>query len=160
MKIHILTLLLIAFIGACTPKMATQTSSSGQENKEMLASTKAADLASPPMRSDQAEIKSDDRSEPSSGGMDAALKEPVPLDPRVRIGKLENGMRYYIQNNKKPEHRAELRLAVAAGSINEDDDQLGLAHFVEHMAFNGTKHFEKVNWLITCKVSGLSLVQT
>ena len=52
-------------------------------------------------------------------------------------------MRYYIRANKKPEKRAELRLVVKAGSILEDDDQQGLAHFVEHMAFNGTKHFPK-----------------
>ncbi len=69
--------------------------------------------------------------------------DPVPLDPRVRRGSLPNGLQYYVQANKKPENRAELRLALAAGSINEDDDQLGLAHFVEHMAFNGTKHFAK-----------------
>ena len=71
------------------------------------------------------------------------LSKPLPTDDRVRIGHLENGMVYYIHPNKKPEDRAELRLVVAAGSINEDEDQLGLAHFVEHMAFNGTTHFEK-----------------
>ncbi len=67
----------------------------------------------------------------------------IPMDPRVRMGKLDNGLVYYIQKNEKPEDRAELRLAVGVGSINEDDDQLGLAHFVEHMAFNGTTHFKK-----------------
>ena len=67
----------------------------------------------------------------------------LPVDQRVRMGKLSNGMAYYIQANEKPENRAELRLAVKAGSINEDDDQQGLAHFVEHMAFNGTEHFAK-----------------
>lgn len=69
--------------------------------------------------------------------------QPIPLDNRVRTGVLENGMHYYIQHNEKPENRAEIRLAVDAGSVLEDDDQQGLAHFVEHMAFNGTKHFEK-----------------
>jgi zinc protease len=68
---------------------------------------------------------------------------PIPVDPEVRIGVLENGMHYFIKYNQKPEDRAELRLAVKAGSILEDEDQLGLAHFVEHMAFNGTKNFEK-----------------
>lgn len=67
----------------------------------------------------------------------------IPLDTAVRMGKLENGMTYYIRQNAKPENRAELRLVVNAGSILEDKDQQGLAHFLEHMAFNGTKNFEK-----------------
>jgi zinc protease len=71
------------------------------------------------------------------------LEQKVPLDPRVRVGKLENGLTYYIQQNPKPENKVELRLAINVGSILEDDDQLGLAHFTEHMAFNGTKNFEK-----------------
>ena len=68
---------------------------------------------------------------------------PLPTDERVRMGQLANGLKYYIQKNGKPENRAELRLAIAAGSMQEDDDQLGLAHFVEHMAFNGSKNFKK-----------------
>ena len=71
------------------------------------------------------------------------LSQNIPLDPDVRIGKLPNGMKYYVKKNAKPENRAELRLAVDAGAMQEDEDQLGLAHFVEHMAFNGTKNFEK-----------------
>lgn len=67
----------------------------------------------------------------------------LPVDPKITIGKLENGFTYYIRENHKPEKRVELRLAVNAGSILEDEDQLGLAHFTEHMCFNGTKHFEK-----------------
>ncbi len=67
--------------------------------------------------------------------------ERVPVDPRIIIGRLENGLRYYIRRNPRPAKRAELRLVVNAGSVLEDDDQLGLAHVVEHMAFNGTKHF-------------------
>ena len=71
---------------------------------------------------------------------DAAL---IPLDPNVRIGTLDNGLTYYIRHNDRPADRAELRLAVNAGSILENDEQLGLAHFVEHMAFNGTERFHK-----------------
>ena len=71
------------------------------------------------------------------------LSEQMPVDPQITIGKFANGLRYYIRANKKPEKRAELRLVVKAGSILEDDDQQGLAHFVEHMAFNGTQHFPK-----------------
>jgi zinc protease len=73
----------------------------------------------------------------------APLDEKLPLDPNLRVGQFENGLRYYIRENKKPENRGALRLVVNAGSILEDDDQLGLAHFVEHMAFNGTKNFAK-----------------
>lgn len=69
--------------------------------------------------------------------------DPLPVDPLVEIGRLDNGLTYYIRANHKPENRAELRLVVRAGSVLEDDDQLGLAHFIEHMAFNGTEHFEK-----------------
>ena len=85
-----------------------------------------------------------------AGAQDFDLNKPVPMDPAVKQGKLPNGLSYYIRANKKPEARAELRLVVHAGSIQEDDDQKGLAHFLEHMAFNGTKHFEKqelINYL-------------
>ncbi len=71
------------------------------------------------------------------------LSAPIPVDREITIGQLPNGLRYYVRTNKKPEKRAELRLAVKAGSVLEDDDQQGLAHFVEHMAFNGTEHFPK-----------------
>jgi zinc protease len=66
-----------------------------------------------------------------------------PNDPDVRTGKLPNGMTYYLKRNVEPANRAELRLAVNAGSVLEDDDQQGLAHFCEHMAFNGSTHFKK-----------------
>ena len=72
-----------------------------------------------------------------------ALTTTIPVDPQITVGKFANGLTYYIRANKKPEGRAELRLAVNAGAILEDDDQRGLAHFVEHMAFNGTKNFPK-----------------
>ncbi|WP_395400124.1 M16 family metallopeptidase [Pseudoduganella sp. UC29_106] len=74
----------------------------------------------------------------------------LPVSPQVRVGKLPNGLTYYIQRNPKPQQRVELRLAVKAGSILEDEDQLGLAHFTEHMAFNGSTHFKRhelVSWL-------------
>jgi len=71
------------------------------------------------------------------------LSAEYPVDPKIKIGQLENGLRYYIRENKKPEKRAELRLVVNAGSVLEENDQQGLAHFAEHMAFNGTKNFEK-----------------
>ncbi len=69
--------------------------------------------------------------------------ETIPLDENVKIGKLENGFTYYLRKNNYPENRVQFRLAVDAGSMQEDDDQLGVAHFVEHMAFNGIENFEK-----------------
>src|SRR5262249_40444583 len=72
-----------------------------------------------------------------------SLTDPIPVERPITIGKLPNGLRYYIRANNRPEKRAELRLVVKAGSILEEDDQQGLAHFVEHMAFNGTQHFPK-----------------
>src|SRR5689334_3962241 len=69
------------------------------------------------------------------------LSQLMPADPDVLIGTLPNGLRYYVRANPKPPHRAELRLVVKAGSVLEDDDQQGLAHFVEHMEFEGTRHF-------------------
>lgn len=76
---------------------------------------------------------------PISGNLDSKL----PVDPNVRVGKLDNGLTYYIRKNSKPEDKVELRLVVNAGSMLEDENQQGLAHFLEHMAFNGTKNFEK-----------------
>ena len=76
--------------------------------------------------------------------------QPLPVDKDVITGTLDNGVKYYIKKNQKPEKRAELRLYVNAGSVLENEDQRGLAHFVEHMAFNGTQHFKKnelVNYL-------------
>jgi zinc protease len=84
------------------------------------------------------------RSNPAStAAATAPLTATIPVDPQVTTGRFANGLRYYIRTNKKPEKRAELRLVVNAGSILEERDQSGLAHFVEHMAFNGTKHFPK-----------------
>ena len=74
----------------------------------------------------------------------------IPLDPKVETGVLENGLTWYIRKNEEPKDRAVLRLAIKAGSLLEEDDQQGLAHLLEHMAFNGTKNFEKmelVNYL-------------
>lgn len=86
---------------------------------------------------------------PTAASAQASAAAPVPLtatlpvDPKIRVGTLPNGIRYYIRQNPKPENRAELRLVVNAGSVLESEDQLGLAHFVEHTAFNGTTHFAK-----------------
>ena len=73
----------------------------------------------------------------------AELDRPLPLDKRVTLDKLDNGLSVYVLPHKKPEKRAQFWLAVNAGSVLEDDDQRGLAHFVEHMGFNGTRRFPK-----------------
>ncbi len=70
-----------------------------------------------------------------------ALGDQMPVDPEVLVGALPNGLRFYVRPNGKPARQAELRLVVKAGSVLEDDDQRGLAHFVEHMQFEGTVHF-------------------
>lgn len=78
------------------------------------------------------------------GGIATAFAQqmpPVPTDPNVRIGKLENGLTYYIRHNELPEKQADFYIAQKVGSILEEDNQRGLAHFLEHMCFNGTTHF-------------------
>ena len=76
-------------------------------------------------------------------GITPLLEQQLPVDPQVTIGELDNGLRYYIRRNQEPAHRAELRLVVDVGSVLEREDQRGLAHFAEHMAFNGTARFAK-----------------
>ena len=66
----------------------------------------------------------------------------VPVDKDVRIGHLDNGLTYYIRHNNFPEHVASFYIAQKVGSINENDDQRGLAHLLEHLAFNGSEHFQ------------------
>jgi zinc protease len=78
---------------------------------------------------------------PVFGQQAANLTAPVPLDPEVRTGVLENGMTYFIRSNQEPKERASFYIIQNVGAILENDDQNGLAHFLEHMAFNGTKHF-------------------
>lgn len=76
-------------------------------------------------------------------GQELSLEDKIPFDASIRKGTLKNGLKYFIKKNEKPEDRVELRLVVNAGSVLEDDDQRGLAHFTEHMAFNGSEHFAK-----------------
>jgi len=85
----------------------------------------------------------------------AHSQEKMPIDPNVRMGKLDNGLVYYIRKNAKPEKRVELRLAVNAGSILESDEQQGLAHFCEHMCFNGTKNFPHAELVNTIERMGI-----
>ena len=80
---------------------------------------------------------------------------PIPVDPAVRIGKLDNGLTYYIRHNDYPEHVANFYIAQRVGSINEDESQRGLAHFLEHMAFNGSEHFKGNGIIEFCRSLGV-----
>ena len=71
----------------------------------------------------------------------ATAQQTLPIDPAVRIGKLENGLTYYIRQNNYPENQIDFYIAQKVGSIQEEDNQSGLAHFLEHMCFNGTENF-------------------
>ncbi|MFK7810378.1 MAG: M16 family metallopeptidase [Saprospiraceae bacterium] len=112
---------LISFI-ACTPKNVS--------NLESPRTTETAPPPPPPPPLPEANPT-------------ASTDKKIPTEIIVRQGVLENGMQYFIRKNQKPENRAELRLALNAGAMQEDEDQRGLAHFVEHMAFNGSKNFKK-----------------
>ncbi len=84
-----------------------------------------------------------------------ALTATIPTDPNVKVGKLANGLTYYIRKNTKPEKKVELRLVVNAGSVLENNNQLGLAHFMEHMNFNGSTHFPKNDLVDFLQKSGV-----
>ena len=79
----------------------------------------------------------------STASIGQEATDKLPIDRSTATGKLPNGLTYYIRNNHRPANKVELRLVVKAGSVLEEDDQQGLAHFMEHMNFNGTKNFEK-----------------
>lgn len=83
-------------------------------------------------------------------------EKALPFTEKVEIGTLDNGMKYYIRNNKFPTNRIEIRLNVRTGSLNETEEERGLAHFVEHMAFNGTTHFEHNDIIKFFEDSGLT----
>ena len=84
------------------------------------------------------------------------FKESAPVDPAVRIGKLDNGMTYYIRHNEEPKERASFYIIQNVGALLENDDQNGLAHFLEHMAFNGTQHFPGKGIINTLEKHGVS----
>src|SRR5574344_1160314 len=92
---------------------------------------------------------------PSKVAKQSDLTAKVPVDKKVRIGHLDNGITYYIRANKKPENRVQFRLVNNAGSILEDDDQQGLAHFCEHMAFNGTQYYKSNEMISTLQKNGI-----
>lgn len=104
-----------------------------------------------------AQAQSIAQSELPQGAFNIALDAEVPLSADVVSGVLDNGLHYYIIENNEPANRAELRFVVDAGSVLEDDSQIGLAHFLEHMAFNGTEHFEKQSLVAFMESLGMQL---
>src|SRR5687768_13286794 len=86
-----------------------------------------------------------------------APTDVLPFDPAVVRGTLPNGLQYFIRRNGRPEKRVMLQLAVKAGSIDESDEQQGLAHFLEHMAFNGSRHFKPGELIATLEATGSRL---
>src|ERR1700753_3586126 len=84
-----------------------------------------------------------------------SIAQNIPLDASVRTGKLPNGFTYYIRHNEEPKNRVVMYLANKAGSVLESEDQRGLAHFMEHMSFNGTAHFPKNELIDYLQKSGV-----
>ena len=91
----------------------------------------------------------------ASASVTAQQMPPIPVDQDVRVGKLDNGLTYYIRHNAWPEQRAEFYIAQRVGSIQENDQQRGLAHFLEHMCFNGTEHFKGNDIVKWCETIGV-----
>ena len=90
-----------------------------------------------------------------AGLAQAQQMPPIPADPDVRVGKLDNGLTYYIRHNTWPENRADFYIAQKVGAIQEEESQRGLAHFLEHMCFNGTKHFPGNGVIRFCESIGV-----
>jgi len=131
-KLLVGLLLLIALLtSACEGMVPTS-----QSSAETMDSS-AEQTGAPAEETEQAQVYLDVDSETLD------MSAPIALDPSIRKAQLENGLTYYIRHNTEPANRATLMLVINAGSVQEDEDQLGLAHFVEHMMFNGTERFPK-----------------
>src|SRR6476659_10014892 len=110
------------------------------------------------LASAQAQVQTPTGRETSAASVASyALAEEMPVAPEVLVGGLPNGLRFYVRPNGKPSKQIELRLVVKAGSVLEDDDQKGLAHFVEHMQFEGTQHFPRQSIADFLSSLGLSI---
>lgn len=146
-----LSLIASITLWACTPKTSTSVAATEKKSEvkaevidaKKQAEDKMAEAGSMGGDASDDPVKVDKPTMPEEPKVTSPHAKGIPVDKDIRMGYLDNGMKYYIRQNQKPEDRVELRLAVSAGAMQEDDDQQGLAHFVEHMAFNGTKNFEK-----------------
>lgn len=148
-----LILLLLTLLAACTP--------AGQLPPLLtVASPDNAQPAGPAAAEEQSaalpEAAEAGQDQPApAGAAGLALDDPLPLDPAVRVGRLDNGLTYYVQHNDKPLDRAELWLVVNAGSVLEQEGEQGLAHFLEHMLFNGTQRFPELALIDTLERMGM-----
>ena len=141
------SILVLLVLSACT---------SAPKPTPTASTTATSSSSAPAMKPTAAEIVEEISPEDARRIASGALDSKIPPTPAVRTGRFDNGLTYYVRSHGKPEQRAELRLVVNVGSILEDDDQRGLAHFVEHMAFNGTERFEKQEIVDYLESIGLS----
>ena len=88
----------------------------------------------------------------------AQVAAPLPIDSKVRYGRLDNGLTYYIRHNELPKGRADFYIVHNVGSVLEEENQRGLAHFLEHMAFDGSKHLTNEAWPISWSIWPLTAV--
>ena len=86
----------------------------------------------------------------------ARNEKELPIDPEIRIGRLDNGLTYYIRHNEQPKGRAEFWLVQNTGSLVEEDDERGLAHFIEHIAFQGTRNFPDIDMVDILQNNGVA----
>ncbi len=138
-----LLILLSLLLAACTPGGQLPPLLTNQSGDNVQPAAPAADEPGP--------VENSERLAATALAMD----DPLPLDPAVRMGRLDNGLTYYVQHNDKPLDRAELWVVVNAGSVLEQDGQQGLAHFVEHMLFNGTRRFPELALIDTLERMGM-----
>ncbi len=134
-KFTALCLFVVSVFFACTPKTTDLQASKNQTKTDAGNAVEAASATVEPLADAPIKVK--------DAVTGTTSMKTIPVDPDIRTGSLPNGIKYIIRKNAKPEDRAELRLTLNAGAMQEDDDQQGLAHFVEHMAFNGSKNFKK-----------------
>ncbi len=123
---------------ACTPKTAKVVQGTTDQSKSTVTTTTTTNTTTTAANTTKPKA-----SKPMTSKENETFSKALPIDSDIRRGTLDNGLKYYIKKNTKPENRAELRLALNAGAMQEDEDQQGLAHFVEHMAFNGSTNFKK-----------------
>ncbi len=148
-----LILLLVTLLAACTPAGQLPPLLTLQRPDSVQPASPAAGEADSAAPAGPAETGPAEPAGVGSAGL--ALDDPLPLDPAVRVGRLDNGLTYYVQHNDKPVQRAELWLVINAGSVLEQEDERGLAHFLEHMLFNGTQRFPELTLIDTLERMGM-----
>src|SRR6056297_2340277 len=149
-SIYLLTLALVLFSGCAG--QAAQADQAGHAPQSEAASRVAQATEADQAEPDGQAAKNSETTQANQAGE----SEKLELNDEVLYGRLDNGLTYYIRSNSRPKDRLQMRLVVDAGSILEQDDQRGLAHFVEHMAFNGTEKYEKDSIIDYLEKTGMS----